>query len=134
MLTLNPKPSGGDDDGKPRPPGQYEKGFAALAHLAGVFWIPYLPMPVLALLIPFLVLQFARVHSQFVEQHAVQACNFQLLMGCFYVLAMIAAGAFNSVFPIWWVGLGSAMFALWEGAKALNGWQSRYPVTLKLFK
>ncbi|WP_148717131.1 DUF4870 domain-containing protein [Chitinolyticbacter meiyuanensis] len=134
MLTLNPKPAGDDADGKPKPPTQAEKGFAVLAHLAGLFWIPYLPMPVLALLIPFLTLQFARVHSEFVEQHAVQACNFQLLMGCLYVIAMITSGSIGSLFPIWWVAIGSAMFALWEAAKAINGWRSKYPVTLKLFK
>ncbi|MBE9609156.1 DUF4870 domain-containing protein [Chitinilyticum piscinae] len=134
MLTLNPKPSGNDSDGTPRPPNNAEKGFAALAHGAGVFWLPVLPLPILALLIPVLILSFARVHSDFVEQHAVQATNFQLLMGCFYVLAMIGSFAFNSLFPLWWVGIGSAMFSMWEAAKAINGWKSKYPVTLKLFK
>ncbi|WP_043648809.1 DUF4870 domain-containing protein [Chitinilyticum litopenaei] len=134
MLTLNPKPSGNDSDGTPPPPKQVEKGFAALAHMAGVFWLPILPVPILALLVPVLILQFARVHSEFVEQHAVQATNFQLLMGCFYVVAMLATMVFQSIFPLWWVGLGSTMFSLWEGAKAINGWKSKYPVTLKLFK
>ncbi|GAA5784124.1 hypothetical protein GCM10007860_13610 [Chitiniphilus shinanonensis] len=134
MLTFNPKPAGEDNDGKPRPPTQLEKGFAALAHLAGILWIPYVPIPGMALVVPFLVLQFARVQSEFVEQHAVQACNFQLLMGCFYVAALVLAGVMHSAFPIWWVVLGSTMFGLWEGAKAINGWPSKYPVSLKLFK
>ncbi|GHD61798.1 DUF4870 domain-containing protein [Jeongeupia chitinilytica] len=134
MLTLNPKPRGDDDDGKQRPPQPVEKGFAALAHLAGLFWIPYLPMPILALVIPFLILQFARVHSQFVEQHAVQAVNFQLLMGSLYLFAMVAGFALQSMFLIWWVAIGSTIFSMWEGAKAINGWQSKYPLTIKLFK
>ncbi|WP_255991701.1 DUF4870 domain-containing protein [Chitinolyticbacter albus] len=134
MLTLNPKPAGDDDDGKPRPPSQAEKGFAVLAHLAGLCWFPLMPMQPLALLIPFLTLQFARVHSEFVEQHAVQASNFQLLMGCFYVVAMIISGVTHSAIPLWWVAIGSTLFALWEAAKAINGWRSKYPVTLKLFK
>ncbi|GGP27809.1 DUF4870 domain-containing protein [Silvimonas amylolytica] len=134
MLTLNPKPASDDSDGKLQPPNGVEKTVAMLTHLAGIFWIPYLPLPVLALIIPFLVLQFARVHSEYVEQHAVQAANFQLLMGCFYALAMIMSYAVHNVFPIWWVAIGSAMFSLWEGAKAVNGWRSRYPLTLKLFK
>ncbi|BCL77177.1 hypothetical protein JHS3_29130 [Jeongeupia sp. HS-3] len=134
MLTLNPKPQGEDSDGKAPPPRQIEKGFAALAHLAGLFWIPYLPMPVLALVIPFLILQVARVHSEFVEQHAIQAVNFQLLMGCLYLFAMLAGFALHSMFLIWWVAIGSTIFAMWEGAKAINGWPSKYPLTLKLFK
>ncbi len=134
MLTLNPKPASDDSDGKLQPPSGVEKTIAMLTHLAGIFWIPYLPMQVLALIIPFLVLQFARVHSDYVEQHAIQATNFQLLMGCLYALAMIMMTVLHSTFPIWWVAIGSAMFSLWEGAKAINGWHSRYPLTLKLFK
>lgn len=135
MFILNPKPAAQDQDDKPRPPPtQNEKGAAALAHLAGVFWLPILPMAVLALMIPLLVLQFARVHSDYVEQHAISACNFQLLMGCFYAVAMLAGFVLHSPLPLWWVALGSAIFALWEGAKAINGWPSKYPVTLRLFK
>ncbi|AMC36420.1 DUF4870 domain-containing protein [Janthinobacterium sp. B9-8] len=134
MLIFNPKPAPEEQDDKPRPPSQNEKGAAALAHLAGVFWLPILPMAVLALMIPVLVLQFARVHSDYVEQHAISACNFQVLMGCFYALAMLAGFVLHSALPLWWVAIGSAIFALWEGAKAINGWPSKYPVSLKLFK
>jgi uncharacterized protein len=134
MFIFNPKPAAEEQDDKPRPPSQNEKGAAALAHLAGVFWLPILPMAVLALMIPVLVLQFARVHSDYVEQHAISACNFQLLMGCFYALAMLASFVLLSPLPVWWVAIGSAIFSVWEGAKAINGWPSKYPVSLKIFK
>ncbi|WP_035058029.1 DUF4870 domain-containing protein [Andreprevotia chitinilytica] len=134
MLTLNPKPSGEDSDGKLKPPTQPEKFCAALVHLSGVLWVPLLPVPGLALIVPFLALQFARVHSEYVEQHAVQAVNFQLLMGCLFVVAMLLGSVLHTALLIWWVALVSSMLGLWEGAKALNGWQSKYPLTLKLFK
>ena len=134
MLTLNPKPATEDSDGKLKPPNPAEKGFALIAHLAGMCWLPIVPIQLAALVIPFLILQFARVHSEFVEQHAVQAANFQLLMAVFYILALVLTAATHSPLPLWWVGIGSSLFALWEGAKALNGWRSRYPVALRLFK
>ncbi|KAF0814691.1 hypothetical protein IGB42_00746 [Andreprevotia sp. IGB-42] len=134
MLTLNPKPAKEDGDGQLKPPTQAEKGFAAMAHLAGLLWIPLLPIPGLALIVPFIILQFARVHSEFVEQHAMQAANFQLLMGCMYVLAMLLGMALHTPALIWWVTIVSSAFGLWEGAKAINGWKSKYPLTLKLFK
>ncbi|MGL4996960.1 MAG: DUF4870 domain-containing protein [Deefgea sp.] len=134
MLTINPRPAGEDSDGKVKPPNQAEKTAAVILHLSGLCWLPIIPLAYLALIIPFLGLQFARVHSEFVEQHAVQVCNFQMLMGCFYVLAMIATFAFNTALFIWWVAIGSAMFSLWEAAKAINGWPSKYPASIKLFK
>ncbi|QLG88818.1 DUF4870 domain-containing protein [Chitinibacter bivalviorum] len=134
MLTINPKPAGEDSDGKPQPPKEHEKIAAVIIHLAGVFWLPLLPMPMLALVVPFIALQFARVHSDFAEQHAVQACNFQMLMGCFYVLAMLAGFALKTPLFIWWVGIGSALFCMWQAARAINGWPAKYPVTLKVFK
>ena len=134
MFTINPGPAGEDSDGKPKPPKEHEKIIAVIVHLAGIFWLPIMPMPMLALVIPFIALQFARVHSDYVEQHAVQVCNFQMLMGCFYVAAMAAGFALNTVLLIWWVGIGSAMFAMWEAAKAINGWPAKYPVSLKIFK
>jgi len=134
MLTLNPKPAKEDDDGKLKPPSQAEKGFAALGHLSGILWVPLLPVPGLALIVPFILLQFARVHSEYVEQHAVQAANFQLLMGCFYVVAMLLGVVLHTPLLIWWVTIVSSALGMWEGAKAINGWKSKYPLTIKLFK
>lgn len=134
FFTLNPKPAAEDSDGKLPPPSQLEKGFAVIAHLSGLCWLPMVPIQVLALVIPFVILQFARVHSEFVEQHAAQAANFQLLMACFYIVALLLTAATHSPIPLWWVGIGSSLFALWEGAKAINGWPSRYPVSIRLFK
>ncbi|XZG70023.1 DUF4870 domain-containing protein [Chitinibacteraceae bacterium HSL-7] len=134
MLTLNPRPAAEHDDGKPKPPNQAERGFAAMAHLCGIFWLPGVPLPILALLIPFLILQFARVHSPFVEQHAVQAVNFQLLMGVLYLAMWPVALIVPTSLWFWWVGIGALVFGLWQGAKALNGWPAKYPLTLKLFK
>ena len=134
MFTINPKPAGQDSDGKVKPPNQAEKTCAVILHLSGLCWLPIIPLQVLALIIPFLGLQFARAHSEFVEQHAVQVCNFQMLMGCFYVLALIATITFKTPLFIWWVAIGGAMFSLWEAAKAMNGWASKYPASIKLFK
>ncbi|SMC27093.1 Uncharacterized conserved protein, Tic20 family [Andreprevotia lacus DSM 23236] len=138
MLTLNPKPASEDDDGKPKPPTQIEKFFAVAAHLAGVLWLPIIPITGLALVVPFIVLQFSRVHSEFTEQHAVQASNFQLLMGCFYLVALALGMVTNSMAITHllelWVAIVSSALGLWEGAKAINGWKSKYPLTLKLFK
>lgn len=134
MLTINPKPAGEDSDGKIKPPSQGEKAAAVIIHLSGLCWLPIIPLPILALIIPFLGLQFARVHSEFVEQHAVQAANFQMLMGCFYALSLIAAMVLNTAIFVWWMAIGAGLFALWEAARAMNGWPSKYPATIKLFK
>lgn len=134
MLTINPKPAGEDSDGKLKPPTQGEKAAAVVIHLSGLCWLPIVPLPVLALIIPFLGLQFARVHSEFVEQHAVQAANFQMLMACFYVLALIATMFFQTPLFIWWIAIGAALFSVWEAAKAINGWPSKYPAGFKIFK
>ncbi|WP_410499451.1 DUF4870 domain-containing protein [Chitinibacter sp. S2-10] len=133
MLILNPKPSH-EDNNKPRPPKEHEKFFAVLAHLSGLFWLPILPIPVVAIALPFIVLQFARVHSEFVEQHAREASNFQMLMGCFYILALIASTMLKTPLFIWWVGIGAALFSMWQGGRAMNGWQAKYPAKLNIFK
>ncbi|MCB5196535.1 DUF4870 domain-containing protein [Deefgea salmonis] len=134
MFNINPKPAGQDSDGKVKPPTQAEKTSAVILHLSGLSWLPIMPLQVLALIIPFLGLQFARAHSEFVEQHAVQVCNFQMLMACFYVLALIATLFFKTPIFIWWVAIGASLFSVWEAAKAMNGWPAKYPAGLKLFK
>ena len=134
MLLLNPKPSAQDSDGSVKPPSNFERFFACAAHLAAVFWLPVIPMPYVALLLPFFLLQFGKVHSDFVQQHAIESCNFQLLMGCFYLLALLAGGAFNASIFVWWMAAGALLFCLWQGARALNGWAAKYPVTFSVFK
>ncbi|QLI81816.1 DUF4870 domain-containing protein [Chitinibacter fontanus] len=135
MFILNPKPAYQEEqDNKPKPPKEHEKFFAVLAHLAGLFWLPILPAPIVAIALPFIVLQFARVHSDFVEQHAREACNFQMLMGCFYIFALVATYFLNTTFLLWWVGVGASLFSMWQGGRAINGWQAKYPAKLNIFK
>ncbi|WP_028450349.1 MULTISPECIES: DUF4870 domain-containing protein [Chitinibacter] len=134
MLTINPKPASEDSDGKVEPPKEHEKFFAVIAHLAAVFWLPVLAMPLISLGLPFIILQFARVHSEFVEQHARESVNFQMLMACFYALAFLATTLLHAPIFVWWVGVGAALFSMWQAARAINGWPAKYPAKIALFK
>jgi len=83
-------------------PTQYERSWAALAHLTALLTLAVAVSTgglahILGLLVPLAIYVYFSNRSRYVAYHALQATVFQALAGILYVLATVLAGAVIAV-------------------------------------
>ena len=107
-----------------------EKNWGMLAHLsalfAGFFGVPFVG--------PLLVLLIKGKESAWVEAHAKEALNFQLMVTGVLWLSLLSIICLVGVFLAPLVGLGALIFSVIASMKAYNGEVYRYPFNNRLVK
>ena len=110
---------------------QNENKIAGLCHLAGLLF--YVGIPFANYLVCFLLWQRYRQHSSFVEQHGIQAVNFQITHALYLLLSLFLTFAFG--FGIILAGLLSIFHILVTIVATIAALQTKpfsYPANIKI--
>jgi uncharacterized Tic20 family protein len=113
------------------PPGaSQERQWAMLAHLGGLLAI----YPVVQLLPALVILSVYRTRSEFVQDQAREALNFQIVVLIIYMTARIlgALPLFPNLVVLVW--LFSLVFSVIAAVAASRGERYRYPLTFRFLK
>ena len=111
-------------------PTEDEKTWGMLAHvsalLAGLIGFPFLG--------PLIVMLTKGKESAWVEAHAKEALNFQILATAVLWLSVVSMACLVGFVIAPLVGLAVLIFTILAGIKAYNGEVYRYPVNVRLVK